>query len=53
MRPKHILWFGFLVLALSWYLLDPEAHRDLTAAFSTTSDRVVNADVKGPLPTRR
>jgi hypothetical protein len=53
MRPKHILWLGFLALALSWYLLDPAAQRDLTAKFSTTSGRVVNADVTGAIPTRR
>ena len=50
MRPKHILWLGFLALALSWYLLDPEAHRDLAADFATTVDRVVTADVKGHFP---
>jgi hypothetical protein len=33
MRPTHLLWLGFLTLALSWYILDPEARRSSATDF--------------------
>jgi hypothetical protein len=53
MRPKHILWLGFLTLALSWYLLDPEAHRSSAADFPVATGRMATAGAAGPLPRGR
>lgn len=50
MRPKHLLWLGFLTLALSWYMLDPEARRSSATDFPVTTSGMTAAGVAGPLP---
>jgi hypothetical protein len=51
MRPKHILWLSVAALALSWYLLDPEAGRDLGGTPPGAEDRVATATPGGQMPT--
>jgi len=53
MRPKHLLWLGFLTLALSWYMLDPEARRISATDFPVTAAGTTTAGIVGPLPGRR
>jgi hypothetical protein len=53
MRPKHILWLGFLTLALSWYMLDPEARRSSATGFPVTTAGMTTAGVAAPLPRGR
>jgi hypothetical protein len=43
MRPKYILWLTAAAIALSWYLLDPEAHRDSARTASEVAARVATA----------
>jgi hypothetical protein len=50
MRPKHLLWLGFLTLAVSWYMLDPEARRSSAADFPVTTAGMTAASLAGPLP---
>jgi hypothetical protein len=50
MRPKHLLWLGFLTLALSWYMLDPEARRSSAADFPVATAGQTTAGLVGPLP---
>ncbi len=48
-----MLWLGFAALALSWYLLDPEARPDLTAANADSVDQVAGAALDGLRSARR
>ena len=50
MRPKYILWLSVAALALSWYLLDPEASRDLGGAAPEAVDRVATATPGRQMP---
>lgn len=43
MRPKYILWLIVTALALSWYLLDPEARRDAARTDMAAAGRVVSS----------
>jgi predicted benzoate:H+ symporter BenE len=49
MRPKYLPWLGFLTLALSWYMLDPEARRSSAIDFAVTTAGMTTAGVAGPL----
>ena len=49
MRPQHLLWLGFLTLALSWYMLDPEARRSSATDFPVTTAGITAASVAGPV----
>ena len=48
-----MLWLGFAALALSWYLLDPEARPGLTAANAVSVDPVAATALDGHRSARR
>ena len=47
MRPKYILWLSVAVLAVTWYLLDPEARPTFNAASAGMTDRIAGMTSSG------